>query len=180
MTVLFKRKRLFSGREVRCVALCGMSLAYCTKTDLGFVGEVDWEIETEDILEVTLGSGWVAGLSDEDIFIFDFAGNCTNRIGIDRQNVAMRGSEDILVVVYHDSVPMEGCQSLRMRIYNVGSDSVSIKEESAVPITFRSTLKTFGMSSKGMIYSQDSLDKIRVYQFGKSEWTLILDPTAEE
>jgi hypothetical protein len=180
ISVFCRKRKIFTGREVRSVALSGMSIAYCTNTDMGFVGEVDWEFETEEIVEVAFGSGWVAGLSDEDVYIFDFAGNCTNRIGIDRTNVAMRGYEDMLVLVYHDAVPFDGSQSLRMRIYNITGNSVKVKEEIAVPISRSSTLKAFGISSKGLIYSQDSLDKIRVFQFTRPEWTLIIDPTASE
>ena len=64
ISVFCKKRKIFIGKEVRSVALSGLSIAYCTKTDMGFVGEVDWEFETEDIMDVALGCGWVAGLSD--------------------------------------------------------------------------------------------------------------------
>lgn len=46
------------------MALFGRCVAYCTKSEMGFVGELDWEFETEEISEVALGANWVAGLSD--------------------------------------------------------------------------------------------------------------------
>jgi hypothetical protein len=51
------------------------------------------------------------------IVVVDHGGNQLRRLEFDRKVVAMAAYEDLLVVVFHDGVPMWGCQSLRMAIY---------------------------------------------------------------
>lgn len=53
------------------------------------------------------------------IMIFDLAGNFTNSISFDKKFVAMAAYENLLAFVYHDSVPVFGCQNLRMNIWNI-------------------------------------------------------------
>jgi hypothetical protein len=39
------------------------------------------------------------------VTVYDFVGNVRRRIEADRQYVAVRGYEDIMVLVYHDLMP---------------------------------------------------------------------------
>lgn len=115
--------------------------------------------------------------------MFDHGGNQLRSIAFDREVVELAGYEDLLAVVYHDGVPMWGCQSLRMQIYrinsNLGGES-SLVCSTFVPLKLQSVLKSFGFSAEGLIYAQDSKGLIRVYNFEKVEWTLIYDPSLAE
>lgn len=48
-----------------------------------------------------------------------------------------------------------------------------------MPLSRASTLKTFGISSRGLIYAQDSIGRLRVYLYNRKEWVVILDPELE-
>lgn len=57
----------------------------------------------------------------------------------------MAAYEDMFAAVYVDSIPMWGCQNLRMNIWNVNGVNEPI-DNVYVPLRPKSTLKAFGFS----------------------------------
>lgn len=78
--------------------------------------------------------------------IFDLAGNFTSSISFSKKFVAMTAYEDTLVLAYIDSIPVYGCQNLRMNIWNINGVREAI-ENVCISVRPSSTLKAFGFSS---------------------------------
>jgi hypothetical protein len=68
---------------------------------------------------IAAGNEWVAVATDSSIKIQDFGGNQLRDIAIDKKLVALSGYENLLAYVYHEAIPMYGCQSLRMHVFQV-------------------------------------------------------------
>ena len=103
--------------------------------------------------------------------MLDYAGNELHCICFDRRFVTMDAYEDLLAVVYHSSLPMWGCQSLKMRIYKITPFSVTVDRDVILPIRPNSILKWFGFSEEGMIFCQDSLEMVIYSALG---WNIVM------
>lgn len=132
-----------------------------------------WELVWENIQGVALGNAWLAVSNTEEIRVFDFAGNELHCLCFDRRFVTIEAYEDLLAVVYHGTMPMWGCQNLRMRVYRVGMAGVSVDRDVAVSIRPNSLLKWFGFSEEGSLCCQDSLETVRCYSFGREQWQTV-------
>lgn len=110
----------------------------------------------------------------------DFSGNELHSLSFDRRFVTMEAYEDLLVVVYHSTMPMWGCQSLKMRIYKINPFAVKVEREAKMPIRPNSLLKWFGFSEEGMLFCQDSLEVVRSYSFRRDEWSTVLSLEGKE
>jgi chromosome transmission fidelity protein 4 len=95
-------------------------------------------------------------------------------LAFDRQIVAMQAYENLLVVAYHEGIPMWGCQNISMHIFSINSSNVVKISESHVPIQPQSTLRWFGFSQEGMLFSQDSNGFVRAYSLETNEWTSLI------
>lgn len=82
--------------------------------------------------------------------------------------VALAAYENLLACIYHDSVPMWGCQSLRMQLFMIENESSKLLSSHPVPLKYGSTLKSFGFSTEGLLYAEDKTGTIRVYNFLKA------------
>jgi hypothetical protein len=82
----------------------------------------------------------------------------------------MESYEDMLAIVYHSGVPMWGCQALRVRIYRITPETVTLERDTLMPIKANSLLKWFCFSEEGMLYCQDSLEVLRGYIYERDEW----------
>lgn len=60
--------------------------------------------------------------------------------------MAIEAYEDLLVVVYHGGLPIYGCQNLKMKIYKITGNSVTVDRDVMLPIKSNSALKWFGFS----------------------------------
>lgn len=107
--------------------------------------------------------------------IYDLAGNFMSSISFDRKFVAMAAYEDILAFAYIDSVPMFGCQNIRMNIWNING-VVESMESICVSLRPSSVVKAFGFSEEGLLYCQDSHDWIRVFNMQAKKWVDIFNP----
>jgi hypothetical protein len=115
--------------------------------------------------------------TDSSIKIQDLGGNQLRDIAIDKKLVALCGYENLLAYVYHEAIPMYGCQSLRMHVFQV--DCIGQHDlicSTSVPVKLMAVLKTSCFSYEGMLYSEDSKGIIRVYNFLKAQWTTVYDP----
>lgn len=109
---------------------------------------------------IAMGSGWIAAakvIMSSEIRLFDMIGHEIRTFSFDRQLVAMRAFENILAVVYHESVPMYDCQQLAMQLYMIDSQirQVTPIASAHVPVTRKSLLRWFDFSKEGMLFSQD-------------------------
>jgi hypothetical protein len=98
-----------------------------------------------------MGSGWIAAANvttNSEIKIFDMAGHEIRTISFDRQLVAMRAFENILVMVYHESVPIWDCQQLSMQLYLIDAKikQAHLISNGHVPITRKSLLRWLDFS----------------------------------
>lgn len=78
-----------------------------------------WEHNWEDVVAVASGYQWMAVANDQEIKVVDVTGNQIKTIAFDRLIVAMAAYENLLAVVYHESIPIEGSQCLSMKLYVV-------------------------------------------------------------
>jgi hypothetical protein len=58
----------------------------------------------------------------------------------------MTSYEDLLVIVYHSSLPMWGAQSYKMLIFEVTSKTMKCIRDTIVPAKISVALKWFGFS----------------------------------
>ena len=107
----------------------------------------------------------MAVANDSEVKIFDFSGNEIGCICFDRQILALEGYENLLSIVFHEGIPMWGCQCISMQLYCIHGLSMLKISESHIPIRPQSTLKWFGFSQEGMIFSQDSEGFLRAFNF---------------
>ncbi len=115
-----------------------------------------------------MGSGWVAAgrfKENSEIRVFDMIGHEIRMLSFDRPVVAMRAFENVLVVVYHESVPMWDCQQLAMQLYMIDSQIRLVNSISCahVPVTRKSLLRWFDFSREGMLFSQDTSGMMRAF-----------------
>lgn len=122
-----------------------------------------------------LGNDWIAVALDGSIIVYDLAGNHMNSISFDKSFVAMAAYEDLLALAYIDSVPIFGCQNIRMNIWNINGVSESI-ESVCVSLRPSSVLKAFGFSEEGLLYCQDSKEWIRVFNMQARKWVDVFNP----
>lgn len=70
----------------------------------------------------------------------------------------------MLVVVYHESVPIWGAQQLAMQLFIVDrSRYVNLVNNSHVPVKPGGMLKWLDFSQEGMLISQDTFGIIRTF-----------------
>jgi chromosome transmission fidelity protein 4 len=83
----------------------------------------------------------------------------------------MSGYENLLAIVYHETVPIWGQQHLSMQIFTVDSQRESKNQIYSLPIKPQSTLRWFGFSQEGMIISQDSMGGLRAFNLATKIWS---------
>ena len=81
-----------------------------------------------------------------------------------------------MAYVFHEGVPVLGCQNLRLRVYDNELDSIVI--DCPVPITPYFTLAWFGFSHEGLIILQESSGIIKGL-FNKTNWVTFYDNNEE-
>lgn len=112
--------------------------------------------------------------------ILDYAGHEIRTICFDRQMVCLCAYENLLVAVYHESVPMYESQNLSMQIFVVDANKdTRMASNCHVPLRQNTLLKWFGFSQEGMIISQDSTGQIRAFSLQTNEWTPLIVTEAE-
>lgn len=67
-------------------------------------------------------------------------------ISFDRLSITFEAYEDMLAIVYHGALPLFGCQALKMRIYKITQQLVTLQKDVNIPIKPNSHLKWFGFS----------------------------------
>lgn len=176
-----KKKNLFINRELKHFALCEGVVVYAGDSVFGMIGEDSWEVNISQVVAVAAGSAWVAAATEDSLKVFDLGGNQLRNVSLDKKVIALAGYENLLAYVYHDTVPMWGCQSLRMQIIAVDRNcSTSFVSETIVPIKLLSVLKTFGFSYEGLPYTEDSKGTVRVFSLSLGQWTTVYDPDNSE
>lgn len=82
----------------------------------------------------------------------------------------------MLVVVYHESIPIWGNQCLSTQIFVVNQFSFEMIcfNSSQVPIRPESQLKYFRFTQEGMILSQDTQGTLRVYNLEHNSWSSLI------
>jgi hypothetical protein len=65
---------------------------------------------------------------------------------------------------------MWGCQAIKVRIYRITSESVTLERETPLPMKPNSHMKWFGFSEEGLLYCQDTKEVLRAYLFDRDEW----------
>lgn len=88
----------------------------------------------------------------------------------------MSGYQNLLAVVYHETIPIDGSQCLAMQLFVINT----VRQETLkcsqchVPLRQKSILKFFRFSNEGMLISQDSTGFIRVYSLETNTWTNVI------
>jgi len=73
----------------------------------------------------------------------------TKILCLEKPIVCSAGYENYLAIVYHDSPPFLGCQSMKVRVIDV--ETLSTVFEGACPISPNATLTWFGFSDSKSI-----------------------------
>ena len=127
------------------------------------VSDKQWTIvlkNGEAIESICMGTNWIcAYTSMNNLRLFTNQGIEIFCISMDKPVVCICGYENLLAVVYHDSIPLLGHQSMHVRVYNI--HNLKIEFEKPVPLTVNKKLTWFGFSEEGLIYTQDSEGIIR-------------------
>lgn len=127
------------------------------------VSDNQWTIvlkKNEGIESVCMGTNWICAYTTcNNLRLFTYQGieNCC--ISMDKPVVCICGYENLLAVVYHNSIPLLGHQSMIVRVYNI--HNLKIVFEKPVPLTANKKLSWFGFSEEGLLYSLDSEGVIR-------------------
>ncbi len=92
-------------------------------------------------------------------------GNQLKALSFDRVIIALTAYENLLAIVYHDSIPVDGCQVLTMQLFVVKDENTRLLKVNTchVPIKPKSTLKYFRFTEEGMLVSHDSAGFVRIY-----------------
>ena len=85
----------------------------------------------------------------------------------------MRGYENILAIVYHETIPIWGSQQLSTQLFIVDSPSSSMLPHTHLPMKPGALLKSFFFSEEGMLFSQDSTSIIRAFSLETGQWTSV-------
>lgn len=95
----------------------------------------------------------------------DYGGHHIKSISMDRSLVTITAYENLLVVAYHEGVPMWGSQCIAMNLYFIDSNPNQIKivNSNHIPVRPTSTLTYLQFSEEGMLISRDSSGQIRAY-----------------
>lgn len=110
----------FRNKEILFFDVYQHMLCYANESQFGLRNKnIQWERDWFDIQSVALSGNWIAIASASEIRIVDLAGNLIQSFTFDRVILAMRAYENLLAIVYHESVPMYESQMLAMKIYNV-------------------------------------------------------------
>jgi hypothetical protein len=119
-------------------------------------GHEGWEFKWDNIQAVAIGNCWVAVCSSDAVKILDYSGNELHTFCFDRKLVAFEAYEDTLAVAFHSALPLWRCQALKVRIYRITAETVTIERDTMLPLKANSHLKWFGFSEEGMLYCQDT------------------------
>ena len=132
-----------------------------------------WEKNWEDIQGVALGANWMAVANFSEIKFFDLSGNQIKSVCFDRIILEMDAYENLLVVVFHESIPIDKSQNLAMQIFSISNYNALPITRCHVPVSPEYILRWFGFSKEGMLFSQDTLGVFRAYSLETNEWTCI-------
>ncbi len=122
-----------------------------------------------------MGAGWLAVVNEEEIKILDLCCHEIRTIAFDREVLALRAHENMLCVVYHESVPMWGAQQIAMQLILVDTNMRATNMLSTVPVPVKpeSILRSMHFSQEGMLMSQDSTGALRAFSLERGDWTTI-------
>lgn len=107
--------------------------------------------EGENAECVAIGNFWCAVATDfHNIRVYSHNGLEISCISYEKPIISMFGYENHLAIIYHDGVPILGCQSMKIRIYDI--EDMTIYYECGCPITPYSNLTWCGYSEEGLIF----------------------------
>ncbi|KAG7162954.1 WD repeat and HMG-box DNA-binding protein 1-like [Homarus americanus] len=133
--------------------------------------------EEEDILAVCLGTDWVAVATDRrNLRIFSTSGIQRDLISIPGPVVCIVGSEDQLMLIFHNGMGVSGDQHLVSNVLSVSGGRHPVPLACPVPLSPRSFLAWAGFSDEGTPIIMDSAGMVRIMhlKYGYN-WTSILD-----
>ncbi|KAL4447139.1 hypothetical protein ABPG74_013991 [Tetrahymena malaccensis] len=129
--------------------------------------------QDENVETLAIGDGWCAVQTDlQYIRIYSFSSMEQHCFCIDKPAVCISGYKNILAIVYLDGEPIYGCQSIKLKFFDVNSGEIF--KEIGVPLTPFTTLTWFGFSEEGLVLTKDSKGVIRAL-IGYSNWTPIYE-----
>ncbi|KAL4149661.1 hypothetical protein QTP88_003553 [Uroleucon formosanum] len=135
-------------------------------------GKREWTVDlpdNDDICGLAVTADWIAVASVSRLLrLFTLGGGQREIISIPGPIVAIHGSRDRLVVVYHCGAPIPGEQNLRYCVYKIDSRVEAICS-GYVPLFPKSTLRWVGFSDYGSLCILDSAGTLRMLI--KSYWS---------
>lgn len=92
-------------------AINEMGVVFASDKEVGFKpssrnNTEEWLLEMPAVEAVAMGAGWIAIATDSCLRVLDIASHEIRAISFDRPIVVLRAYENILAVVYHESVPL--------------------------------------------------------------------------
>ncbi|KAK1565318.1 hypothetical protein Q3G72_024025 [Acer saccharum] len=125
----------------------------------------EWSMrfEGEEVKVVSLGTAWVAAITNLNILrIFTEGGLQRHILSLDGPVVTASGFQDQLAVVTHvsDCLPSND-QMLEFRVFNIAKGTQPLKGR--LPLSPGSHLTWFGFSEEGQLSSYDSKGVLRVF-----------------
>ena len=140
----------------------------------------NWEVNfgrNENVLNVALGIHCSVVYTNKKIVrVFSPEGKEDQIFGFSKPVIGMTIYENLLAIVYHDTLPFSGSQTSRLQIINLSSREVV--NDIDIVLSFDSKLKWYGFSEEGIFYVQDS--KYMLWgQQNQSLWAPVYDGAKE-
>lgn len=130
----------------------------------------------ENTLCIALGLNWCAvATNNKMIRLFGPTGADFFVFGFSQPIISMATYENLLAILYTDSFPFSGDQSLKVRVMNISN--MNTESDCRVPLSSKSYVRWFGFSQEGSLFIHDSKHMLWT-QIKKDLWGPIYDGTA--
>jgi len=136
-----------------------------------------YELGEDEVVEVLgIGSHWATAYTSKNfVRVFSHEGVQRFIFCMEAPVVAMCGYEDLLSIVYHQSVPLSGTQRMNVRIYNVKKD-LKVVADIPLALSGEATIKWIGFSEEGQLFTYDTDGILRgLLEFEGKFWIPVLD-----
>jgi len=130
---------------------------------------------------VALGTRWAAVYtSDYVIRVFSHEGIQKHIFCMESPVVTMCGYENLLAIIYHNSVPILGNQRMNIRLLDMKNNYECLLD-TPLALSTSCLLKWIGFSEEGQIFSYDTNGILRsLLQFNGNSWIPVLDVKSED
>lgn len=104
-----RSKIMVKNKEVLFLDMSNEAVCYGNENTFGyfnFISSVTWQKDWFDVNGVCLSGNWLAVANMSQIRFYDIGGSFIKSVCFDRPIISLQAYENLLAVVYHESVPL--------------------------------------------------------------------------